>query len=169
MSHSQSRMLQTKLINIVWQTILLRDLDILRCSKGNVSLADCRNAVLLFSRLNDVLTQVHLFQQKKRCWDRQGGTWQAQLQPHVPLPRPRDPCAGYHSPYKAEPLHPNSPALERPSYPPRITFAAAACEELYYLPSLQRISREIAFSPYLAPAHSTIQILQDVPCKTAPR
>ena len=38
MSHSQSRMLQTKLINIVWQTILLRDLDILRCSKGNVSL-----------------------------------------------------------------------------------------------------------------------------------
>ena len=165
MSHFQSRMLQTKLINIVWQTILLRDLDILRCSKGNVSVADCRNAVLLFSRPNDVLTRVHLFQQKKRCWDRQGG--RPSCSPTSPLRRPREPCAGYHSPYKAEPLHPNSPALERPSYPLRITFAATACEELCYFLSLQRISREIAFSPYLAPAHSTIQILQDVPCKTA--
>ena len=163
MSHSQSRMLQTKLINIVWQTILLRDLDILRCI---VALADCCNAVLLFSRPNDVLTRVHLFQQRKRCWDRQGGTWQPSCSPTSPL-RPRDPCAGYHSPYKAEPLHPNSPALERPSYPLHITFAATACEELCYFLSLQRISREIAFSPYLAPAHSTIQILQDVPCKTA--
>ena len=79
------------MINIVWQTILLRDLDILRCSKGNVSLADCRNAVLLFSRPNDVLTQVHLFQQKKRCWDRQGGTWQAQLQPRGRGKSPRSP------------------------------------------------------------------------------
>ena len=148
MSHSQSRMLQTKLINIVWQTILLRDLDILRCSKGNVSVADCRNAVLLFSRPNDVLTRVHLFQQKKRCWDRQGGTWQPSCSPTSPLRRPREPCAGYHSPYKAEPLHPNSPALERPSYPLHITFAATACEELYYFPShiTENLTRNCSFT-----------------------
>ena len=89
--------------------------------------------------------------------------------PTSPLRRPRDPCAGYHSPYKAEPLHPNSPALERPSYPLHITFAATACKEPYQFLSLQRISREIAVSPYLAPAHSTIQVLKDVPRKTAPR
>ena len=88
--------------------------------------------------------------------------------PTSPL-RPREPCAGYHSPYKAEPLHPNSPALERPSYPLRITFAATACEEPYQFLSLQRISRDIAVSPYLAPAHNTIQVLQDLPRKTASR
>ena len=149
MSHSQSRMLQTKLIKIVWQTILLRDLDILRCSKGNVSLhwpivgTQCYFLVQMMSSPKYISSSRRNVVGTDRV-----ALGRPSCSPTSPLRRPRDPCAGYHSPYKAEPLHPNSPALERPSYPLHINFAATACEELYYFPShiTENLTRNCSFT-----------------------